>query len=92
MPLTISDESLRAMQLDAPDARVEIACLLFDAGRMSFGHAARLAGVDLDAFDRALEARDLPRYRYTEEMLKQDFQAFKSLGRSRDAASISRGE
>ena len=73
MPLVISDDALRAAGLDEQKAPVEIACLLFDAGRMSIGHAAEFAGLTLIQFEEALHARGIPRFRYTREMLEQDF-------------------
>ena len=78
MPLNISDSDLRAMRMTEAEARVEIAARLFDAGRLSFGHAAALAQVSEDRLEEELRLRDIPRYRYTEEDLR------------RDAASINR--
>jgi predicted HTH domain antitoxin len=79
MPLIISDESLKAAGLTEQEAKVEIACRLFDAEKMSKGAAARLAGLSRSDFESALIQRGLPLVRYTEEMLKQDAAAIKQM-------------
>jgi predicted HTH domain antitoxin len=81
MPLVISDETLKAAGLNEQDAPVEIACRLFDAGRLTIGHAARLAGLTETQFESQLELRGLPRYRYSPEMLENDVAVLKNLGR-----------
>ncbi len=81
MPLVISDETLRAAGLNECEAKVEIACRWFDEGKLAFGHAARLAGGTEPEFEAQLEARGIPRYRYTEQMLEQDVETLKKLGR-----------
>jgi len=75
MPLVIPDDALRAAGLDEHEAPIELACLLFDAGRMSIGHAAKFAGLSTIEFEEALHARGIPRFRYTKEMLEQDIRA-----------------
>jgi predicted HTH domain antitoxin len=79
MPVTISDQDLRAMSMSERDARVEIACRLFEAGKLSFGHAARLADLSDELFLAELDRRSIPRYRYTEGMLAQDLQALEHM-------------
>jgi predicted HTH domain antitoxin len=81
MPLTIPGETLRAAGMDEREAKVEIACRWFDAGKLTIGHAARLAELSESEFEHQLDLRGLPRYRYTEEMLEQDVEALKKLGR-----------
>jgi predicted HTH domain antitoxin len=81
MPLLISDETLRAAGMDEHQGRVEIACRWFDAGKLSFGHALAFAGLSESAFEAQLEERGLPRYRYSAEMLEQDVETLKKLGR-----------
>ena len=75
MPLNITDEELRAMRMDEAKARIEIACRLFDAGLMSFGHAAKLARITEAQLESEIATRDIPRYRYTQEMLRQDMES-----------------
>ncbi len=81
MPLVISDETLQAAGMNEQEAKVEIACRLFDAGKLAFGHAARSAGLDDAAFEAQLEFRNIPRYRYTEEMLREDVKTLKKMER-----------
>jgi predicted HTH domain antitoxin len=75
MPLVLPDEALAALGMNEPEARVEIACRLFDAGKIAFGHAAALAGLTETEFDDALVHRGLPRYRYTPTDLESDLKA-----------------
>jgi predicted HTH domain antitoxin len=81
MPLVISDEMLRAAGMNEREAKLEIACRWFDAGKLAFGHAARLAGLTENEFETELQLRGIPRYRYTEEMLEQDVATLKKLGK-----------
>ena len=81
MPLVIPDDALRAAGMSEREAKIEIACRWFDAGKLAIGHAARLAGLSETEFERELELRDIPRYRYTEEMVEQDVEVLKKLGR-----------
>lgn len=81
MPVLISDEALRAAGLTEREAKLEIACRWFDEGKLAVGHAARLAEIGREAFERELESRGIPRYRYTDEMLEHDLEALKKLGR-----------
>jgi predicted HTH domain antitoxin len=81
MPLVISDDVLQAAGLSEKEAKLEIACRWFDAGKLAIGHAARLAGIDEREFEAQLELRGLPRHRYTEDMLAHDVESLKKLGR-----------
>jgi predicted HTH domain antitoxin len=81
MPLVISDEMLKAAGMSEREAKVEIACRWFDAGRLTIGAAACLAGLSEVELERQLEVRGIPRYRYTEEMLEHDVEVLKKLGR-----------
>jgi predicted HTH domain antitoxin len=57
MPLTISDEQLKAMGLDEREARVEFACRLFEAGKLDLWPAAQLAGLTRAEMEGELRAR-----------------------------------
>ena len=78
MPLTLTDEDLRAMHMDEHDARAEIACRLFDAGKLGKSRAARLAGLSRDEFDAQLVARGLPVIRIDEAYVAQERAAIES--------------
>jgi predicted HTH domain antitoxin len=81
MPLVISDETLKAIGMTEREAKLDFACRWFDKGKLSFGQAARLAGVSAADFEAELESRGVPRFRYTDEMLDDDVETLKKLGR-----------
>ena len=81
MPLTISDEALRATGLSEAEARIEIACRWFDEGKLTIGNTARLANLDEIEFEAQLESRGFPRYRYTDELLNRDVEGLRTLVR-----------
>lgn len=72
MPLTIPDEWLSQAGLEETEARIEIACRLFAAGKLVFPQAARWAGLDRTAFEEELLRRNLPLVKVTAETLAQD--------------------
>jgi predicted HTH domain antitoxin len=80
MPLIISDEELREARLDEREARIELACRLFDIGRLPLWTAARLAGFASQApFEGELRARNIPIYRPTIEDLHEDMTTIEQL-------------
>ncbi|HVX83338.1 MAG TPA: UPF0175 family protein [Phycisphaerae bacterium] len=81
MPLIITDDLLKAAGLSELEAKVEIACRLFDAGKLSIGHAAAWTGLSVPDFELQLATRSLPRFRYTDDMLQNDIDTLKSLRR-----------
>lgn len=81
MPLVIPDDALEAAGLSEREAKLEIACRWFDEGKLTIGHAARLANVTELEFETELGLRGIPRFRYTDEMLDHDVEALKKLGR-----------
>ncbi|MDA1018123.1 MAG: UPF0175 family protein [Planctomycetota bacterium] len=80
MPLTISDPQLEAAGLSEAGARVEIACRLFDCGKLSFGAAIRWSGLRRTGFESALLDRGLAVYRMTEADLEQDLATLERMG------------
>jgi len=74
MPLTIPDDLLAAAGLSERDARIEIACRLYDAGKLAIPAATRWTGLE------ELLRRKLPLCRPTEEDLKQDLETLQRLG------------
>lgn len=65
MTLHIPDDILQRSGLDAKQLAVELACRLFDIGRLDLPTAARLAGVERVAFETALRDRSIALYRPT---------------------------
>jgi predicted HTH domain antitoxin len=56
---------------------LELACALYQRGRIGKVAGAELAGVDFFTFQRALGERKIPMY--TEQMLGEDVQTLKKL-------------
>jgi len=77
MPLLMTDEQLAQAVLTEADAKLELACRLFAAGKMSFPKATKLAGVSRTELETALVERDLPVVRLTLEDLESEFEDFK---------------
>lgn len=69
MTITLPDDPA-LQRMDEAQLRLDLACGLFSAGRVSRGVCARIAGVDRATFDEALFVRHIPSY--TSEMLDQD--------------------
>lgn len=71
MPLLMTDEQLAEAGLTEAEAKLELACRLFAAGRLAMPTAARFAGATRGEFEDALHARGLPVFR----MELKDFEA-----------------
>ena len=69
MTLTLPDDPALAEFAEC-DIRLDLACALFAAGRISRGVAARMAGIARHEFEEELYRRKIPSY--TEEMLEED--------------------
>ena len=80
MPLLIPDETLRDAKMTEAEARIEIACRLFDAGRLSLPAAGRLAGLDRNAMEHELRTRQIAVFRPTVEDLRHDVASLEELG------------
>jgi predicted HTH domain antitoxin len=77
MPLVISDDQLKAAGLSPEDARVELACRLFQAGKLHLWPAAQLAELSRVEMEDALRERGIPAYVLTEEDLEQDLETLR---------------
>lgn len=80
MPLTLSDEVLKQTGMSEQEARVEIACRLFDAGKLDLWPAAQLAQMSRVEFEGELHQRRIAIYRPTLEDLVAEQQALDALG------------
>jgi predicted HTH domain antitoxin len=80
MPVVIPDETLREAGLTEREAVVEIACRLFDAGKLALWPAAKLAGMSRAEFEAELGLRKIAVYRPTSEDLADDLAALDRLG------------
>jgi predicted HTH domain antitoxin len=76
MTLTLPDDPALA-EFSELDIRLDLACALFAAGRISRMVAARMAGMERFDFDRELAGRRIPTC--TEEMLEEDIGTLRTL-------------
>jgi predicted HTH domain antitoxin len=83
MPLTlsISDEVLQRAGMTEEEARIEIACRLFDAEKLALWPAAQLAQLSRVEFEDELMKRKIPIYRMTVEEFQKDLESLRQLGR-----------
>ena len=68
------------MQMHEANARIEIACRLFDAGKIGFHAAIRLAGLEGAEFEDELADREIAIYRPTVQDLHDDLKTLDKLG------------
>ena len=80
MPLTIPDQLLNEAGLSERDARIEIACRLYDANKLTMPAAVRWAGLSRVEFEEELLQRKIAISRPTPEDLKQDLETLRRLG------------
>jgi predicted HTH domain antitoxin len=74
--LHIPDDVLRLAGLSEQDALIELACRLFETGKLTLFFSAKLAGLSTADFEDLLLDRGIPLYRYTAEDLKIDLASF----------------
>jgi predicted HTH domain antitoxin len=74
MPVVISDETLQQAGLSERDARIEIACRLFDAEKLQLWPAAQLAGLSRVEFESELMSRGIALVRVDEAYLKHELE------------------
>ncbi len=75
MPVLISDEQLEEAGITEQEARVELACRLFDIGKLHLWPAAQLAGMSRGEFEEVLMARQIPVFRPTAQDIQDDLAA-----------------
>lgn len=79
MTLTIPNEILERAGLTEREALIEVACRLFDAGKLTQFFAAKLAGLSRSEFEEECFKRKIPLYRPTVEDLAQDLAVLEKL-------------
>jgi predicted HTH domain antitoxin len=80
MSVIISDEVLQATQMSESEFKQEIAVILFQTGKLTLGHASKLAGMDKTLFKQLLKERKIPLYYYDVEDYEQDLKNLRELG------------
>ncbi|MBC6478569.1 MAG: UPF0175 family protein [Hormoscilla sp. GM7CHS1pb] len=81
MSVIIPDETLRATEMTEAEFKLEIAVLLFDARKITLGHASFLAEIDKKDFRQVLKSRNIPLYHYDIEDYEHDIKTLRKLGR-----------
>ena len=64
------------------EARIEIACRLFDVGKLDLWPAAKLAGLGRAEFEGELRQRNIPAFRPTLQDLARDLETIDHLKQS----------
>lgn len=80
MSIYISDEIVQATQMSETELKQEIAILLFQQGKLTVGHASKLAELDKMRFQQLLNNRHIPLYVYNLEDYEQDLKNLRDLG------------
>jgi predicted HTH domain antitoxin len=78
--IQIPDDVLRAAGLTEQDAVIELACRLFQAGRLTLWQAARLSNLDRNGIEDALLDRRIPLYRPSLQDLQDDLRTLDAMG------------
>jgi predicted HTH domain antitoxin len=81
MDVHLSDELLTPLRLTEKEVLIELAIALYASGKLSFGKARELAGLDWVRFLQALSARDIPAH-YNQEDFETDLSAVEALSAS----------
>ncbi len=79
--IDIPKEILHATRMTPQDIRIELAILLFQQGKLSFGKSRELAGKTVWEFQQMLGARNIPVH-YDLEDYEEDLKSLKELNRS----------
>jgi predicted HTH domain antitoxin len=79
MPIIIPDEAVQQTGLSERELLIELACRLFDIGRLALWPAAKLAGLSRGEMEAELRRRQIPIYRPTAADLEQDLATLKHL-------------
>lgn len=79
VPVTLPDQLLAEAGLSEAEAKLEIACRLYDAGTLTMPQATRWAGITRVDFETALLERRLPLVRIDERYWEQEAQGLERL-------------
>lgn len=80
MPVTFPDQLLSEAGLSEAEAKLEIACRLYDAGTLTMPQATRWAGISRIEFESALLERQLPLVRIDDTYWQQEVEGLERLG------------
>ena len=80
MPVTVPDQLLSEAGLSEVEAKLEIACRLYDAGKLTMPQATRWAEISRSEFESALLERHLPLVRIDDTYWQQEVEGLERLG------------
>jgi predicted HTH domain antitoxin len=86
MTFYVPDDILKQSGLDEREMMLELACRLYDIGRLDLNAAARMAKVDRFDFENALRIRKMPLHRPTLEDLADEAAALEKFREMRRPA------
>lgn len=78
MPVTISDEAVKAPHLSGPELKQELALALFQQERLTLAQASRLAEITQLAFQTLLAKRRIPVH-YGVEEFREDLRTLRQM-------------
>ncbi|GIV76618.1 UPF0175 family protein [Litorilinea aerophila] len=78
--IEIPREILHATRMTPQELKVDLAILLFQRGKLSFGKAREMAGMSVWAFQQLLGSQGIPVH-YDVEEYDEDLQTLRELGR-----------
>ncbi len=78
--MTIPDDLLAEAGLSERDAKIEIACRFYDAGKLTMPAATRWTGLSRTEFEEELLRRKISISRPTSGDFKQDLETLERLG------------
>jgi predicted HTH domain antitoxin len=79
MCLFIPDDILKQAGITDSEAKIELACRLYDTDRLDLWPAAQLAGLSRVEFEIELAKRGLPLIHYSHEDFEQDMRSLEHL-------------
>lgn len=77
MTLKIDDKILKTSKMSESEMQIEIAIMLFEKEKITFGQARRLSGLDVLTFQKKLGERKIPMHYYIED-LRHDLRTLSS--------------
>jgi predicted HTH domain antitoxin len=80
MTLEVPDQILKKLGATEGEARIEIACRLYEVGKLTLHEAAQFSGLDRNGIEDALLQRRIPIYRYGVEDLEKDLRTLDEMG------------
>jgi predicted HTH domain antitoxin len=78
--IEIPREIIRSTRMTPQQPKQDLAILLFQQGKLSFGKAREMAGMTASAFQQLLGSRGIPIH-YDVEEYEEDLQTLRELGR-----------